>query len=198
MRHSSSPGFPYLTVLHLVPFSVKSHALSACMSLPAIHFQVLDKSPLWTLKGIPLPATVHLPFTGVWALQKAQKYCFVYLIRQNLYNKSTSYLLLCLSLNSFCVEAQRTWVSVGSDSRWAILIKDCGFKYQAGLWLDLSPDFVGSSPKLGLDWVWVQAHGFRSQSEVNIFTFWGTQMLLFYLTFISWLFFCCFWILLLL
>ena len=38
-------------------------------------------------------------------------------------NKPTSYLLLCLSLNSFCTETQRTWASVSPDPRGVILIK---------------------------------------------------------------------------
>ena len=38
-------------------------------------------------------------------------------------NKSISYLSLCLSLNSFCSETQRTWSSVSPDTRWVILMK---------------------------------------------------------------------------
>ena len=37
--------------------------------------------------------------------------------------KSTSCLSLCLLLNSFCTETQRTWTSVSPDTRWVILIK---------------------------------------------------------------------------
>ena len=38
-------------------------------------------------------------------------------------NKSVSCLWLCLLLNSFCSETQRTWVSVSRDPRCLILIK---------------------------------------------------------------------------
>ena len=36
-------------------------------------------------------------------------------------NKSTSHLLLCVSLNSFCDETSRTWASLGPEARY------CGF-----------------------------------------------------------------------
>ena len=70
-------------------------------------------------------------------------------------NKSTSYLSLCLSVNSFCNETSRTWASLGPKTRhvtsversWVLAV----FKYQFGYWL---------SP----------AHGFKSQSEVNGFS----------------------------
>ena len=37
-------------------------------------------------------------------------------------NKSISCLSLCLLMNSFCNEMQRTWASVSPDTRWVILI----------------------------------------------------------------------------
>ena len=52
-------------------------------------------------------------------------------------NKSTSYLSLCLSLNSFCDETSRTWASLGSESRY------CGF------WLGLSPSHMRSESQAG-------------------------------------------------
>ena len=58
-------------------------------------------------------------------------------------NKSISYLSLCLSLNSFCDETSRTWALLGLEARYH------------GFWL-------GSSPKLGFDWVRVPAHRFKS------------------------------------
>ena len=73
-------------------------------------------------------------------------------------NKSTSYLLLCLSLNSFCDETSRTWASLDPETRFD------------GFWLGLSPSHGGSSPKQGFSWVWVPAHGFESQSVVNSFS----------------------------
>ena len=73
--------------------------------------------------------------------------CFLYL------NKSTSYLWLCLSLNSFCNETSRTWASLGPETRyWEF-------------WLGLSPSHVGSSPKQGFGWVWVPIWGKRFQNH---------------------------------
>ena len=72
-------------------------------------------------------------------------------------NKSTSYLSLCLSLNSFCDETSKTWASLGPETRYH------------GFWLDSSPSHVGSSRKLGFGWVRVPAHGFKSHSVVNGF-----------------------------
>ena len=72
-------------------------------------------------------------------------------------NKFTSYLSLCLSLNSFCDETSRTWVSLGPENKYH------------GFWLDLSSSHVGSNPKLGFGWLQVPGHGFKSQSVVNGF-----------------------------
>ena len=79
-------------------------------------------------------------------------------------HKSTSYLSLYLSLNSFCDETSRTWASLGPETRYH------------WFWLGLSPSRVGSCPKQGFGWVqvptiWVRvpACGFKSQSEVNGF-----------------------------
>ena len=41
-------------------------------------------------------------------------------------NKSTSYLSLCLSLNSFCDETSRTWASLNPETRCVIPIKRVG------------------------------------------------------------------------
>ena len=62
-------------------------------------------------------------------------------------NKSTSYLSLCLSLNSFCDETSKTWTSLGPETR------HCGF------WL-------GSSPKQGFGGVWVLATWVQDPSRV--------------------------------
>ena len=53
-------------------------------------------------------------------------------------NTSISCLSLCLSLNSFCAETQRTWASVSPVTRWEILISKSGFKSQPEIWLGLS------------------------------------------------------------
>ena len=42
------------------PFPIKSLALSTCVSPQAVHFQVLDKSPLSALEGVLVPATLLL------------------------------------------------------------------------------------------------------------------------------------------
>ena len=75
-------------------------------------------------------------------------------------NKSTSYLSLYLSLNSFCNEISRTLTSLDPETRY------CGF------WLGLSPSHVGSSPKLGIGWIQVPVQGFESQSVFNGFSWW--------------------------
>ena len=68
-------------------------------------------------------------------------------------NKWTSYLSLCLSLNSFCNEKSRTWASLSPEARCVISAKR-----------------LGSSPSLGFGWVQALAHGFKSQSELHSFT----------------------------
>ena len=69
-------------------------------------------------------------------------------------NKSTSYLSLCLPLNSFCDETSRTWASLSPETRCVISIKR--------LWVQV--------PILLLGQVRVPAHGFISQSEVHGFS----------------------------
>ena len=65
-------------------------------------------------------------------------------------NKSTSYLSLCLSLNSFCNETSRTWASLSPETRCVISVGRLwvlagfesqlrGFKSQSGFWLGSSP-----------------------------------------------------------
>ena len=72
-------------------------------------------------------------------------------------NKSTSYLSLCLSLNSFCDKTSRTCAPLGPETRYH------------GFWLDSSPSHVGLGPKLGFGWVRVRVHGFNSHSMANGF-----------------------------
>ena len=79
-------------------------------------------------------------------------------------NKYTSYLVLCLLLNSFCYEASRLWAPLGSHMRCAIS-EDCG------VWPCSSPGHVGSSPKQDFGWVRVPTCEFKSQSEVNSFCY---------------------------
>ena len=92
-------------------------------------------------------------------------------------NKSTSYLSLCLSLNSFCDETSRTWASLSPETRCVISV--------GRLWdfAGFESSLVGSSPnhafgrvrvpatwiQVGLGGVRIPAHGFKSQSEVHGF-----------------------------
>ena len=62
-------------------------------------------------------------------------------------NKSTFYLSLCLSLNSFCDEISRTWASLGPET--------CDLSWKT----------------VSFGWVRVPGHGFKSQSVVNSFSF---------------------------
>ena len=64
----------------------------------------------------------------------------LHLLQASYVNKSASCLSLCLLLNSFCAERQRTWASLSPETRCVILV----------------------------GWLWVLA-GFKSQSEVNGF-----------------------------
>ena len=76
-------------------------------------------------------------------------FAVVVVVSQAFYlNKPISCLSLCLSLNSFCTEAQRIWTSVKSRHR----VSDSNLKT------------MGSSLNLAFGWVWVPAHGFKSQS----------------------------------
>ena len=67
-------------------------------------------------------------------------------------------LSLCLLLNSFCDETSRTRASLGLETRYH------------GFWLGLSLSHVGLSSKQGFGWGWVPAHGFKTQSVVNSFS----------------------------
>ena len=69
-------------------------------------------------------------------------------------NKSTFYLSLCLSLNSFCDETSRTWASLGPETRY------CGF------WLGSSPSHVCSSPRQSFGCVQVLATWAQVPSRV--------------------------------
>ena len=80
-------------------------------------------------------------------------------------NKSTSYLSLCLLLNSFCDEISRTRASLGPQVLWVLAGFESqlpGLKSQAGFWLGLSPSHVVQVPSRVLT-------GFESQSVVNGF-----------------------------
>ena len=55
-KQFSQVSLPYCS-LPQSPFPIKSLALSAHVSPQKIHFWVLDKSPIWALGRIPLPAT---------------------------------------------------------------------------------------------------------------------------------------------
>ena len=66
-------------------------------------------------------------------------------------NKSTSYLSLCISLNSFCNETSRTWASLNPETRCVISV--------GRLWVFAG--CMGSSPSQAFGWVWVPALGFR-------------------------------------
>ena len=57
-------------------------------------------------------------------------------------NKSTSYLPLCLSLNSFCDETSRAWASFGPETR-------CMISQDSEFWPPSSPSHLGLTSKLG-------------------------------------------------
>ena len=89
-------------------------------------------------------------------------------------NKFTSYLSLCLSLNSFHDETSRTWVPEGIETRY------CGF------WLDLSPRTWVQVPSRVLAWFQSHPYWLESQFEVNTFRFRYVSLVSF------WFFFFCF------
>ena len=71
-----------------------------------------------------------------------------YLSQASYINKSTSCLSLCLSLNSFCTETQRTWASVSLDTSWVILIKRPWVQVPIRVLAGLESQHVGSSSNL--------------------------------------------------
>ena len=77
---------------------------------------------------------------------------------QNL-NKSTSYLSLCLSLNSFCNETSRTWALLGPKTTYH------------GFWLGLSPSTWVQVPICGK---WIHNHTQTScpKSNRHVHTSW--------------------------
>ena len=62
-------------------------------------------------------------------------------------NESTSYLSLCVSMNSFC-----TWTSASPETKCVISAKD-----------------RGSNPSLSFGWAWVLTHRFKPQCELCSF-----------------------------
>ena len=83
-------------------------------------------------------------------------------------SKPTSYLSLCLSLNSFYDETSRTWASLSPETRCVISVgrlwvlagfesQQRGFESQSGFWPGSSTSSVGSNPSVGFGRVWVLA-----------------------------------------
>ena len=81
-------------------------------------------------------------------------------------NKPTSYLSLCLSLNSFCNETSRTWASLSPETRcvisvgrpWVLAAFESqlrGFKSQSGFWPGWSPSTWVRVPSWG---AWYHNH----------------------------------------
>ena len=68
-------------------------------------------------------------------------------------NKSTSYLSLCLLLNSFHTETQRTRDSVSPEARWVFKLKGHGVKSQSRFRLGSSPS---SWVQVSIRSVWFQ------------------------------------------
>ena len=69
-------------------------------------------------------------------------------------NKSSSYLSLFLSLNSFRDETSRTWAILSPETRFH------------GFQMGSRPSHMCSSPKLGFGWLKVPTPGFKSQAGV--------------------------------
>ena len=91
-------------------------------------------------------------------------------------NKSTSYLSVCLSLNSFYDETSRTWASLSPENKSVISVgrllilasfesQPYEFKSQAGFWPSSGPRYMGSSLKLR----WMVSVLLRSCSLHSIF-----------------------------
>ena len=73
-------------------------------------------------------------------------------------NKSTTYLVLCLSLNSFCNE-RRIWASLNLRPGVWSQLEDHEFSSKTGFWLDLGYDLWIQNP------VWVAQ--FQNQGKVS-------------------------------
>ena len=63
-------------------------------------------------------------------------------------NKCTSYLSLCLSLNSFCDETPRTWASLSPETWCVILVTRSWTQVPACILAELESQHVSSSPNL--------------------------------------------------
>ena len=61
-------------------------------------------------------------------------------------NKSTSYLSLCLSLNSFCDEASRTWASLSPETKCVVSVKRPWVQVPVWVLAGFGSRHVGSSP----------------------------------------------------
>ena len=161
--------FDYKIVAHLI-FRAEPLHLSACISHKCVHSSVMSDS-LWPdglqparllypqnspgkilewvalsfFRGSPRPSDQTWVFCiagrlfTIWSTGEA------HLSHVSYIKKSTSCLLLCLLLNSFCTETQRTWTSVSPDTGWVIIVKtvDSGPNHNFG-----QVQVPGSSPNL--------------------------------------------------
>ena len=97
-----------------------------------------QNSPLWPM-DLGWPCMAWLIFIESCKPLHGVYYCL---------NKSTSYLSLCLSLNSFCNETSSTWASIISETRCMISVKRPLVQTSPWVLAGCESQSVGSSPRL--------------------------------------------------
>ena len=189
---SSPLSFDYKIVAHLILRAEPLH-LSACISHKCVHPSAISDSLrpdglqparllcLWNSPGKNTRVGSHFLLQEIFPTKRSNLgllHCRQIIYRLNHWGahcshvsyikKSTSSLSLCLLLNSFCTETQRTWTSISPGTRWVILIKT-GFRSQSEFWPDSSPS----------TWVQVPIWGawFQSPEPVNILSYLASRIL---------------------
>ena len=131
-------------------------------------FSIINCSPLNPRGRVPSSAHLHL-------------------LQVSYINTSISCLSLCLLLNSFCAETQRTWASVSPDTRCYLVAQSLSC-----VWLFATPWTVAHQAPLSMEILWARTLEWvampssrvssqpRDQTQVScfasrLFTVWATK-----------------------
>ena len=106
--------------------------------LPQIVGIILPRISLW---NYPTIKAHHTIFPGHPHLLRRPTLCLWSVFPS--YNRPTSCLSLCLSLNSFCSETSRTWASLNPEIRYGISVKRPWVPVPFWVWAGFESQCVG-------------------------------------------------------